>query len=147
MRGPPIEGITTLCIIAYIRAKTHVDRSVLICLLQDSDCYGMQRIINVVILLFFSLCKENGDKQDSTLLRVPEPKAQSSSFCMQNDKDFINDIDDVQVLGTRISSRRVAPQVLSPLHRFTTKFEMDWSGSSAASAPRNCYVLFLSTTS
>ena len=48
----------------------------------------------------------------------------------------------LQILGTRISSRRVAPQVLWPLHRFTAKFEMDWSGSSAASAPRNCYVLF-----
>ncbi len=48
----------------------------------------------------------------------------------------------LQIPGTRISSRRVAPQVLWPLHRFTAKFEMDWSGSSAASAPRNCYVLF-----
>ena len=43
----------------------------------------------------------------------------------------------LQNLGTGISFRRVAPQVLSPLHRFTAKFEMDWSGSNAASAPRS----------
>jgi len=100
-----LKELTALC----IRAETRVDRFVLICLLQDSDCYGMQRSSRT----------------------APRHKTQGR----------------LQIPGTRISSRRVAPQVLWPLHRFTAKFEMDWSGSSAASAPRNCYVLFLTTTS
>ncbi len=37
--------------------------------------------------------------------------------------------------GTGISFQQVTPQVLSPPCRFTTKFGMDWSGSSTAGAP------------
>ena len=42
----------------------------------------------------------------------------------------------IGLLGTRGSSRWVAPQVLLPLQRFTSKFGMDWRGPIAASAPR-----------
>ena len=58
--------------------------------------------------------------------------------------NLCNYVRPLQSLGTGISFQRVAPQVLSPLHRFTAKFEMDWSGSNAASAPRSCCVWVVS---